>query len=122
MHVEVPGLPPDLLLSGAKEEESATVRERVLVAHARQKERQRFLNHALAGQQLTKHCPMQDKASALLTKLAERFNLSARVCHRIIRVARTIADMAVSDILTDAHIGEAFAYRCFHRFIPPSEN
>lgn len=119
MHVEVPGLPPGVLLSAEPSEKSALIRARVQEAHLRQQKRQGMINHQLAGSQLTQYCSMDANASTLLAKLTDRFNLSARVCHRIIRVARTIADMAASDMLIDRHISEAFGYRCLHRFVQP---
>ncbi len=115
MHVEVPGLPPGVLLSGEREEDSATVRQRVQGV----RERQIMRSPGITNRRQTsiKNCAMTPEASALLERLAEKYNLSARVCHRMIRVARTIADLAHSDMLIDAHLGEAFAYRCFHRFV-----
>src|SRR5581483_6944708 len=121
MQVEVPSLPPGVLLAAGTVEGSAAVRERVMQVHLRQQARcQGVCSLQLSGQQLSKWCPMTPQAVSLLATLTERFGLSARVCHRIIRLARTIADMAVSDMLTDAHIGEAFTYRCFHRFTRPA--
>ena len=118
MHVEVPGLPTGVLLANGPEENSATVRARVMAAHACQQARAGLPSHAIPASRLAEWCPMESGASALLAKLADRFGLSARVCHRMIRVARTIADLAGSDVLTEAHLGEAFAYRSLQRLLP----
>jgi len=118
MHVEVPGLPAGALLAGEAEEDSATVRARVMAVHARQQARSGLSSHDMPTSRLMEWCPMEAGANALLTRLADRFGLSARVCHRMIRVARTIADLAGQDSLTEAHLGEAFAYRCLQRLLP----
>jgi len=115
MQVEVPGLPPGLLLGGGEEESSALVRERVLVVRQRQLARQNKYNHDLAVKEVTRYCPMESAARKILEQATERFQLSVRVCHRVIRIARTIADMSDCEILSVAHISEALAYRYLDR-------
>jgi len=115
MHVEVQALPPGVLLADEDREDSETVQKRVIAVRARQMARQGVPNHLLSGKNLNQYCPMDASARKTLGKLAERFNLSARVCHRLTRIARTIADMAGHDILSGQHVAEAFAYRSVDR-------
>ncbi len=116
MQVEVPALSAGILLSGSAPcEESASVRRRVIVAHGRQQARQNCYNHDLSGAALREHCPLEADAQAMLEQAIARFNLSARACHRVTRVARTIADIAGHAMLSVEHVSEALAYRHLDR-------
>jgi magnesium chelatase family protein len=117
MQVEVPALPPGILGNhkGSPAESSAVIRERVVGARTKQVQRQNKPNAMLLVPELEQFCELGDEASRLLDEVMVRFNLSARVYHRIIKVARTIADLEVSDPITVAHLSEALGYRCLDR-------
>lgn len=119
-HVDVPAVSAaDLSLPPARED-SATVAARVAAARAIQTERYRTLatagkpvrtNAEADGELLQQVTPMDQAAKQLLTEAAERLKLSARGYHRVLRVARTLADMAGQDSLHRAQIAEALSYR-----------
>jgi magnesium chelatase family protein len=120
MHVEVARLPPDLLIAheSACHETSAIVRERVLLARKIQYERQHGLNSALTVSDLERISFIQEDAQSMLNQIMTKFNLSARGYHRIIKVARTIADLEGSRQIAAAHLGEVLVYRCLDRSKP----
>ncbi len=111
LHVEVPALPQAELMNSASGEASASVRGRVSAARARQMARQGKANAALGSREIDQHCLIDDASSALLKQAITRLNLSARAYHRILKVARTLADLAGADILGTVHIAEAVQYR-----------
>ncbi|MEN3111086.1 YifB family Mg chelatase-like AAA ATPase [Uliginosibacterium paludis] len=92
-------------------EASAAVRERVMAAHARQHARQGKANAHLAAGEIDTHCPLDDRAAALLRQAMERMGLSARAYHRTLRVARSIADLAQEEVIRSSHVAEAVQYR-----------
>tara|TARA_B100000749_G_C18067582_1_gene318153 strand:+ start:115 stop:453 length:339 start_codon:yes stop_codon:yes gene_type:complete len=99
---------------GGDGETSATVRERVLAARARQAERG-CLNAALSGRDLQSACRLDGTGERLLTGAMEKLGLSARALHRILRVARTLADLEGSEELGQSHLVEALGYRQLDR-------
>ncbi|MEO5342506.1 MAG: YifB family Mg chelatase-like AAA ATPase [Gammaproteobacteria bacterium SHHR-1] len=116
MHVEAPRLPPDLLLQAqADGETSAQVRQRVLAARQRQLERAGKANAALGPTEIQRHCALDPASSQLLQDAIRRLGLSARAYHRILKVARTAADLAASPAIQAAHIAEAIGYRRLDR-------
>ncbi len=115
LHIEVPSLPATALRDTQACESSAIVRERVLSARARQQARQQCSNKALTASLLDKHCLLAEKETKLLDQAMLRLRLSARAYHRILRVARTIADLANSDAILVPHITEAIGYRLLDR-------
>lgn len=117
MQVEVPALPLELLSTHAteKNEGSVVVKERVLQARLRQFERQGKLNQELQVSDLEKFCVLNDDVQKILNKIIAKFNLSARVYHRIVKVARTIADLTGLDKITTDNIAEALNYRALDR-------
>ncbi|MGJ4730372.1 YifB family Mg chelatase-like AAA ATPase, partial [Luteimonas sp. SDU101] len=112
LHVEVPRLPPAELRPDAPEGEcSATIRARVEAARAIQQQRANCLNAQLSQAATMAWCRLQAHDQALLERAIEALHLSARSMHRILRVARTIADLAGSPAIATAHLTEALGYR-----------
>ena len=117
MHVEVARVLPEMLAMTQKnqEEESKTVKERVTQARKYQIKRQGKYNVLLAVAELPQICRMASSAEHLLKHAMTKFNLSARVYHRIMKVARTIADMGEEEMINERHVGEALTYRSLDR-------
>ncbi len=115
MHVDVPRLPTRALTDGAPGEDSATVQARVAAARDRQMERAGKVNAQLAGSELQTLCPLATADRKLLEAATERLGLSARAYTRILRVARTIADLAGSGPIATEHLTEAVGYRSLDR-------
>ena len=114
LHVEVPRLPREALRS-APGESSATVRARVARARALQVARSGAPNAWLAQADVERLCRLAPADQALLDRAVERLGLSARAYHRILRVARTIADLDGADAIAHAHLTEALGYRRMDR-------
>ncbi|WP_108125845.1 YifB family Mg chelatase-like AAA ATPase [Saccharospirillum mangrovi] len=93
LHIEVPALPKSVLSQAKPGESTATVQARVALAWQRQLDRQGCANADLAGATLEQHCRLQPAEQSLLETAMERLRLSARAYHRILRVARTVADL-----------------------------
>ena len=119
LHVEVPAVPYSELSAKADGTSSATMREQVLAARERQKTRfggdGRQLNGRMAGRLIRQHCPLDAEGEGLLKSAIEDLGLSARAHDRILRVARTIADLAGAEALDPAHVAEAIGYRTLDR-------
>jgi len=116
MQVEVPTLPPEsLLMRTQQNESSAVVKERVQQARKRQHARQEKSNRELSVNELEKFCELNAEVQHILNKIMAKFNLSARVYHRIVKVARTIADLMGHDMITIEHVSEALNYRVLDR-------
>jgi magnesium chelatase family protein len=114
MHVEVPRVPYSEL-QGPPGEASAVVRRRVSSARERQLTRGNGLNSRLTNRQIEHSCSLTDADRLLLQQAMERLQLSARAYHRILKVARTIADLAGREHIESAHLGEAIGYRQLDR-------
>ena len=97
--------------SNANAERTEAVRERVAHAYAVQLERQGKPNARLSSAEVERHCARSAKAESLLAQAMSRLSLSARGYHRVIKVARTIADLVQSDRIEAAHVAEAVGYR-----------
>jgi len=115
IQVQVPRLKREALRPGVIEEASARVRERVLSARALQEARVGKTNAGLVGKEIDQYCVLQDSDRQLLEDVMERFQLSARAYHRILRVARTIADLAEAEMIATNHLTEAIGYRSLDR-------
>ena len=113
LQVEVPSLPPDVLQKAADGETSAVVRERVVLARARQFARQGKANSRLSIKEVDRFCQPDEAGAALLKQALTRLNLSARAYHRVLRVARSIADLVGCATIAPQHIAEAVQYRRF---------
>jgi len=111
MHVEVPALQDDELLGCAASEASAAIRERVCGARRRQLERQGQPNARLGSTDTDRYCQPDAAGQALLRQAMQRLNLSARAYHRILRLARSIADLAGTERVEAAHMAEAIQLR-----------
>ncbi len=116
LHVDVPRLPPQDLRPDAPAGESSTViRARVEQARALQLERSGVPNAQLNHAQTLAFCRLSDADQSLLERAIDRLQLSARSMHRILRVARTIADLAGSTHIGTPHLTEALGYRQLDR-------
>ncbi|MFZ5654715.1 MAG: YifB family Mg chelatase-like AAA ATPase [Pseudomonadota bacterium] len=111
LQVNVPRVAQAELATAAAGEPSAAVRARVEAAWRRQLARQGVLNSALPPAGLTRHCPLDSAQRALLNTAAERLGLSARAFHRLLRVARTLADLDGCERPATSHLTEALGYR-----------
>ena len=116
IHAEVPRMKFEKLADTKVGEESTSIRERVTAA--RKKQLQRFknidgiiTNSEMQNQHIKKFCPLSEKEMALLRQAVDQLHLSARAFHRIIKISRTIADLAGSDAIEIPHLAEAIQYR-----------
>lgn len=111
--IDVPALPADALAGQADGESSATIRARVAAAAARQRQRQSKANARLATREIEALCTPDAAGQQLLQQASTRLGLSARAWHRILKVARTIADLADAESVGAPHVAEAIQYRRF---------
>ena len=113
LQVEVPALPAEDLQGAANGESSALVGARVGAARTRQLARQGSPNARLTTRETDQHCQPDAAGAALLKQALTRLRLSARAYHRVLRVARSIADLADSAAIAPQHVAEAVQYRRF---------
>jgi magnesium chelatase family protein len=111
LHVDVPALAPRDLERRHAGETSAEVRARVCAARERQLRRQGAPNARLAGGELETRAALTADASRMLRDASARLGFSARAHHRVMKVARTIADLYESEEVGEPHLGEALRYR-----------
>ena len=111
IQIHVPALTQDELMQAGAGEPSAAIRDRVHAARARQMQRQGKPNAALGTQEVEKFCRVDAAGETLLKQAITRLNLSARAYHRVLKLARSVADLADSDVIMPAHLAEAIQYR-----------
>jgi len=122
IHIEVPALKYDELKSTAPGESSEEIRDRVNKARETQLARYRgkkniYCNAHLGSKDIRKHCAIDDEAQSLLKAAIERFGLSARAYDKVLKVARTIADLQAVDDIRVEHVAEAIQYRSLDKNI-----
>ncbi|HTP46932.1 MAG TPA: YifB family Mg chelatase-like AAA ATPase [Casimicrobiaceae bacterium] len=116
LQIEVPPVPAHLLPGDSQSAEtSAAVRARVAAAAGRQRARQGKSNAELQPKEVERFCTPDAPGEALLRAAFARLSLSARAYHRILKVARTVADLAGAHELAAAHLAEAIGYRRLDR-------
>ena len=114
MGIEVPALAQAELQGRSEAESSDAVRARVARAYAAQLARQGKPNGRLGAKEIERECNLDAAAGALLKQAVTRLDLSARAYHRILKLARTIADLAGAEAIGSAHVAEAVQYRRHH--------
>ena len=115
IQIEVPRIPYQELRGESREEASVQVRERVNQARERQLHRVDKANAALSSREMERYCALSDSDYRLLEQFMQHLNLSPRAYHRILKVARTIADLAASESIQTPHLTEAISYRALDR-------
>ena len=116
IHAEVPRMKFEKLADTKVGEESTSIRKRVTAARKRQQERFKNIDGVIANsemqnQHIKKFCPLGEREMALLRQAVDQLHLSARAFHRIIKIARTIADLAGAENIEIPHLAEAIQYR-----------
>lgn len=111
LHIEVPALRDDELTVGSTGEASPHIRSRVERARNMQIARQGKANFLLSSKEVDQHCVTDEAGMNLLKQAISKLSLSARAYHRILKVARSIADLTGADAIKPAHIAEAVQYR-----------
>lgn len=120
LHIEVPAVEYRDISSTRTEENSTAIRERVM--HARERQQARFkadaktnCNARMMPRHIKQHCKLSDDSQELIRIAMTELNRGARAYDRILKVSRTIADLASADEITPEHVSEAIQYRTFDR-------
>lgn len=116
LHIEVHELPDTLLLTNSAQptETSEMLRTKVLAARSMQYQRQGKLNKHLTNKELEQHCALEPSLQTWLQNTFNQLNLSARAYHRILKVTRTIADLAQSQVIDQLHLTGSMSLRHGH--------
>jgi magnesium chelatase family protein len=117
MHVEVPRVPQDVLAAPSPKDElsSEQIREEVEAVQELQIERQGVLNSKLSVKQIDQLCVLDKSSQRLIDHAMNRLGLSARGYHRILKLARSIADLQSSESISELHLGQAIQLRSLDR-------
>ncbi len=117
LQIEVTRIPAETLAQtrAEDEEDSATVQQRVEQARQIQLKRQGVPNSQLRGEQLEQICELDQECQQFMVRAIESLGLSARAYHRVLRIARTIADLAGEAVITIDHLAEAISFRKMDR-------
>jgi magnesium chelatase family protein len=119
LHIEVPAVPFQELAAKVDGTPSGSMRDQVTRARAAQSRRfgseSHRLNARMTSRQLRKHCVLDDDGQSLLKSAMEDLGLSARAHDRILKMARTIADLEVAPAIAAGHLTEAIGYRSLDR-------
>ena len=111
LHIEVPSQLAAQLINAPAGENTAAIKSRCLRARQVAIERQACTNQALSGAALDQHCQLGPDAATYITQVAAHFAWSGRSTHRVLKIARTIADLAGRLSIEPGHIAEAVQYR-----------
>ena len=115
IHISVPAIPPGKLTGKYQSELSSTIQKRAQKARDIQLKRFKGLkitsNAEMNNKQLKQFCNLDDQSILLLKQAITKLNLSARSFHRVIKIARTIADLEASPKIKSNHVAEALQYR-----------
>jgi magnesium chelatase family protein len=118
IHVEVPRVKYEKLSSDRLGEPSSAIRERICAARERQQQRFQgtplLTNADMGPAELRAHCMLDSSGQSLMKAAVQQLNLSARGYHRVLKLARTIADLAGAERIGPAHLAEAVQYRSRH--------
>jgi len=118
MSLEIPLLPQGTLASGGdRGEPTEVIRARVLSARELMEQRSGCINSRLGSRAIDKHCPLRKEDAVFLETALHKLGLSIRAYHRIIKVARTIADLEGADSIEKKHLSEALGYRAMDRLL-----
>ncbi len=119
LHVDVPSVGVRELTNRSQTETSTAIRERVMAARAIQMDRFRGTpirsNGGMSLKLINKYCELDRQGKALIERAIERLGLSARAYARILKVARTVADLSGDDSVQTSHVAEAIGYRNLDR-------
>ena len=120
LHIEVPAVEYRDISSDRVEENSNAIRQRVVQARGRQQKRfatdkKTTCNARMGPRQIKTHCKLSDESQELIRVAMTELNLSARAYDRILKVSRTIADLAGAEEISSEHVSEAIQYRTFDR-------
>ena len=119
LHVEVPAISHEILLGEETAESSADIRNRILHTRSLQATRYANKNHKtnryLRPRELKQHCRLDSKAERLLGMAIREIGFSARAFFKILKIARTIADLAQEEKIQESHVAEAIQYRNLDR-------
>jgi magnesium chelatase family protein len=116
IHIEVPRVDYDKLSDERRGEPTTTIQERV--ESARQRQRERFSEHThiacnadMGPAEIQIHCDIDETGRSLLNSAMRQMQLSARAYHRVLKLSRTIADLAGDETISPTHLAEALQYR-----------
>lgn len=119
IHVDVPAVPYKDLMSEVNAESSSDIRKRVTAARNIQTERLKrtkiYCNAPMGSRHIRKYCKIDDASRGLLETAIEKLGLSARAYNRVLKIARTIADLEGKEDIVSHHISEAIQYRSLDR-------